>query len=142
MIHSDYHCKNMCIIVCTFLIALNFTYIYIWFSLLVSHYVLTLIVVSPHSAPPPPHDVSAMATTGSSITVTWTPPTLPDNRPPITGYTVTAVPSSGSTPEELPATATSTVLCGLQIGTMYTIKVVACNIIGDSSAASAQTFAG
>ena len=28
MIHSDYHCKNMCIIFCTFLIALNFTYIY------------------------------------------------------------------------------------------------------------------
>ena len=111
-----------------------------------SHYVLTLIVLSPHPAPPPPGGVSAMATTGSSITVTWTPPTLPDNRPPVTGYTVTAVPSNGSTPEQqLPATATSTVLSGLQRGTDYTIKVVARNIIGDSSAgtagASAQTFA-
>ena len=97
-----------------------------------SHYVLTLIVVSPHPAPPPPHDVSAMATTGSSITVTWTPPTLPDNRPPVTGYTVTAVPSSGSTPEQLPATATSTVLSGLQRGTVYTIRVVAHSVVGDS----------
>ena len=73
-----------------------------------------------------------MATSGSSITVTWTPPTLPDNRPPVTGYTVTAVPSCGSTPEELPATATSTVLNGLQRGTVYTIKVVAHSVVGDS----------
>ena len=85
-----------------------------------------------------------MATPGSSIIVTWTLPTLPDNRPPITAYRVTAVPSSGYTPVEVPATATSTVLSGLQRGTVYTIKVVARNIIGDSSAAttSAETFAG
>ena len=83
-------------------------------------------------APTPPVGVTAMATSGSSITVTWTPPTLPDNRPPVTGYTVTAVPSSGSTPEQLPATATSTVLSGLQRGTVYTIKVVAMNVVGNS----------
>ena len=73
-----------------------------------------------------------MATSGSSITVTWTSPTLSDNRPHVTGYTVTAVPSSGSTPELLPATATSTVLSGLQRGTVYTIKVVAHSVVGDS----------
>ena len=88
--------------------------------------------LSPHPAPPPPGGVTAMATSDSSITVTWTPPTLPDNRPPVTGYTVTAVPSSGSTPELLPATATSTVLGGLQRGTVYTIKVVAHSVVGDS----------
>ena len=95
----------------------------------VNNYVSSL---SPHPAPPPPGGVTAMVTSGSSITVKWTPPTLPDNRPPVTGYTVTAVPSSGSTPVELPATATSTVLSGLQRGTVYTIKVVAKSVVGNS----------
>ena len=95
-----------------------------------AQYVPLFLLLCP--APPPPGGVIAMATSGSSINVTWTPPTLPDNRPPVTGYTVTAVPSSGSTPELLPATATSTVLSGLQRGTVYTIKVVAHSVVGDS----------
>jgi len=102
-----------------------------------------LCSLPPHPAPPPPGGVSAMATSGSSITVTWTPPTLPADRPPVTGYTVTAVPSSGSTPEQLPATATSTVLSGLQRGTVYTIKVVAHSVVGDSMPGSSTVdFSG
>ena len=88
-------------------------------------------------APPPPANVTAIATSGSSITVTWTPPTLPDNRPPITGYTVTAVPSNSTTVQNTPSShrpsfSNSTILGGLQRGTVYTIKVVAHSIVGDS----------
>ena len=86
-------------------------------------------------APPSPANLTAMATSGSSITVTWTPPTLPDNRPPVTGYTVTAVSSSGSTLQNTSST-TSTVLSGLQEDTVYTIKVEAVNVVGNSSPAT------
>ena len=91
--------------------------------------------------PPPPGDVTAMATSGSSITVTWTSPTLPDNTPHVTGYTVTAAPSNGSTVQNTSST-TSTVLGGLQEDTVYTIEVVAMNVVGNSSPAntSRKTF--
>ena len=99
--------------------------------------ILLILLLCP--APPPPGDVTAMATSGLSITVTWTPPSPTDNRPPVTGYTVTAAPSSGSSPVQLPATATSTVLSGLQEDTTYTIQVVAMNVVGDSQPGTTST---
>ena len=79
-----------------------------------------------------------MATSGSSITVTWTPPVVPANGAPVTAYTVTAVPSSGSTVQTTSST-TSTELSGLQEDTEYNIQVVAHNAVGSSSAVNAST---
>ena len=94
-----------------------------------------------NAVPPPPVNVTATATSGSSITVTWTPPVVPANGAPVTAYTVTAVPSSGSTVQTTSST-TSTELSGLQEDTTYTIQVVAHNAIGSSSAGTtrARTF--
>ena len=82
-----------------------------------------------------------MATSGSSITVTWTPPVVPANGAPVTAYTVTAVPSSGS-PVQTTSSTTSTVLSGLQEDTEYDIEVVARSVVGNSPpmTASARTF--
>ena len=84
------------------------------------------------AVPPPPTGVTATATSWSSMNVSWTAPVIPDGRPPVTGYTVTGVPSSGSPRVENTTTTTTTLLNGLQEDTTYTIQVVAHNAVGGS----------
>ena len=60
--------------------------------------------------------------------------------PAISGYTVTAVPTAGTTvTQSLAATATSFSLSGLSNGTSYSVTVTATNGVGTSVASNAQT---
>ena len=99
-----------------------------------------------------PAAVTPSAPTGLAVTpgaygsaqvdISWTAP-VNDGDSPITGYTVTATPQSGSGSAQTctTTTATSCTVSGLQPGATYTITVAAANTVGtganDSTTASA-----
>ena len=62
------------------------------------------------------------------------------NRPAITGYIVTAVPSDGSPPLQTTASRNTAVLSGLQEGTTYSVEVVAVNSVGSSNPATTVIY--
>jgi hypothetical protein len=83
------------------------------------------------SVPGPPTNVVATAG-NASATVSWTAPAN-DGGSPISGYTVSSVPSSAGCST---TTATTCSVAGLTNGTPYTFSVVAANSLGSGSPGS------
>jgi len=80
----------------------------------------------------PAAPVLASATPGDrQVTLAWTAPA--DNGSPLTGYTVSGMPSGGCS---VPATATGCTVTGLTNGTPYTFTLTATNALGPSQASA------
>jgi Tfp pilus assembly protein PilE len=96
------------------------------------------------TAPGAPTAVAANpgATDSGNLSVSWTAPST-DNGSAITGYTVTATPTSGSTAAQSCGTtgATACTVSGLAPGLGYSVAVVATNAYGTSNAATATATA-
>lgn len=99
--------------------------------------------VAPSSLPERPQGVAvapaapaptASAVTGTSVTLTWPAASAADE---VRRYTVTRAP--GGTPLQLPASATSVTLTGLQAGKPYALAVKAENVVGGGTAALTVT---
>lgn len=83
--------------------------------------------------PSAPSGLTAGTATPKTIPITWTSP----NDATITTYTVTAVPSSGTTvTQTFNAPATSYTITGLTSNTSYTISLAATNSVGTGSSSS------
>ncbi len=94
----------------------------------------TTSVTPTNTVPDAPTNVAATANKDGSITVTWSKATGEGHQ--ITGYTVTATPTSGAALAPVTATGTSTTFSaaqGIALGTSYTFTVTATNDAGGSS---------
>jgi hypothetical protein len=94
---------------------------------------------TPATVPDAPGMISAAAS-GSKVTITWSAPAW-DGGADVTAYKV--IYGNASAPDgqtmEIPATAMSAEVSGLQYGVVYSFKVVASNSIGDSMPSSSAT---
>jgi sugar lactone lactonase YvrE/ketopantoate hydroxymethyltransferase len=100
--------------------------------------VATASSLTPSTVPSAPLSVTAFSG-DSIITANWTPtPNASNGGTAITGYTVTATPSTGSAISVAvgPTTAAATIP-GLTNGVAYTVSVIANNASGSSAAATA-----
>ena len=91
--------------------------------------------VNPNFAPPSaPTGLSGTSSTSSTISISFTAPAAA-----VTSYTVTAIPTSGSTVTQS-FTGTTYTITGLQSAITYTISVTATNIYGTSASSSTATY--
>ena len=95
-----------------------------------------------NTVPDAPTNVTATADKDGSITVTWAKATGEGKQ--VTGYTVTATPTSGTALAPVTATGTSTTFSaaqGIALGTSYMFTVTATNGAGGSSKPSSPSKA-
>ena len=83
-----------------------------------------------------PSITSVMATSFSSILLTWRPPSIPNGA--ITDYTITTLPSAPSQPFSLNGSQTSYEIQGLVAFTNYTISLSASTSAGEGPANTTQ----
>jgi len=102
-------------------------------------YTNTLLVTANTSMPAAPTNLAVTATTSSSASVSFTPPTVPIS-PVVTSYTVTATPIGGgaSISSTITAPVSAATISGLSSGTSYKFQVVANSSGGASLPASAS----
>jgi outer membrane protein OmpA-like peptidoglycan-associated protein len=102
-------------------------------------YTNTLLVTANTSMPAAPTNLAVTATTSSSASVSFTPPTVPIS-PVVTSYTVTATPIGGgaSISSTITAPVSAATISGLSSGTSYKFQIVANSSGGASLPASAS----
>ena len=83
-----------------------------------------------------PSIISVMATSFSSIRLTWQPPRIPNGA--ITDYTITTLPSAPSQPISLNGSQMSYEIQGLMAFTNYTISLSASTSAGEGPANTTQ----
>jgi hypothetical protein len=89
-----------------------------------------------YSLATPPSNLAVTGSTSTTISISFTAPITT-----VTSYTVTAVPTSGSTvTQTFNAPATTYTITGLQQATTYTISVFTTNINGNSLPSTSVTF--